>query len=399
MPQDKLTSEEAAELLGISKATLYSYVSRGVIRSLPAEAGTRRRYYKRSEVVALKHRHSYRNDPERAAREVIEFGNPILTTSISQITATDHSYRGMSSHELAETSTFEQVAQFLWTGERAGSKLVEARPEWKTTTDANVPNWLPQELTPLERMQCLLPALEHEDLSSYSAKPAVLIPSAIRILKYLTLLSGGLASKGIAASLADAWEADASTLDSLLIMVADHELNIATFTARCAASAGSNLYQAVLAGLTALQGHKHLHGQVAAARDFFDEVIEAGDPEPVLRRYLRIGGNVPGFHNPYRRLYVDRDPRVGVILELLSVGKNAELLHKTVELAESATGEHTRIDFALGCVEATLGLPRDATFSLIAIGRTAGMIAHILEQYTSERVIRPRAQYIGSASL
>src|SRR5690606_29162645 len=72
--------------------------------------------------------------------------------------------------------------------------------------------------------------------------------------------------------------ADAKRLDALLIVMADHELNIATFTARCIASAGSNLYQAMIGGLAALQGYKHLYGQVTEARRFFGEVLETGDP-------------------------------------------------------------------------------------------------------------------------
>jgi len=100
-PRDHLSAEEAAEFLGVTKGTLYAYVSRGMLRSVQFDPSSRKRYYPLAQLQALKHRHSFRSDPDRAAAEVIEFGNPILTTSISQITATEHSYRGLNSSQLA----------------------------------------------------------------------------------------------------------------------------------------------------------------------------------------------------------------------------------------------------------------------------------------------------------
>ena len=143
------------------------------------------------------------------------------------------------------------------------------------------------------------------------------------------------------------------------------------------------IYQAVLAGLAALQGYKHLYGQVAEARAFFAEVVAEGGPAPVVRRYLRQRGVVPGFHNPYRRLYAGNDPRVAALVELLADSPRYPLLRETLEVAEAATGEHPRVDFALAVAEPLLELPEDAIFSLIALGRTAGMIAHVFEQYAS----------------
>lgn len=115
----------------------------------------------------------------------------------------------------------------------------------------------------------------------------------------------------------------------------------------------------------------------------------------LLRRYLRRSGNIPGVHNPYRRLYTGPDPRVLTLMDNLADTKHYPLLLETTRLAELASHEHLRIDFALAVSEPVLGLPQDAVLGLIAIGRTAGIIAHVLEQYTSDRVIRPRAKYVG----
>lgn len=397
---DYLDAADAAAFLGVTKATLYSYVSRGMIASVALAAGARKKGYRRSDLLALRHRTSFRKDPDTAATEVIEFGTPILTTSISQITEADHSYRDRSSSELAGRYSFEQVAQFLWTGEVEGEgsppDLLPPSELWRQPTDTRLGSGLPVDLTPVERLQAVLPLMERHDLHAYGAKAAVLMPAAVRILLQLTHFSAGRPYAGsLAATLASAWGVDASKLDALLVMVADHELNIATFTARCVASAGATLYQAVLGGLAALQGYKHLYGQVAEARGFFAEVVAEGQAAPVVRRYLRLRGVVPGFHNPYRRLYAGHDPRVATLVELLAGSGLYPLLRETLSVAEAATGEHPRVDFALAVAEPLLGLPEDAIFSLIALGRTAGMIAHVFEQYGSARVIRPRARYVG----
>lgn len=399
---DYLDAKQAAEFLGVSRATLYSYVSRGMLASVAREPGARQRSYRRADLANLKHRSTFRKNPDVAATEVIEFGTPILTTAISQITETEHSYRGVSSRELARRYSFEQVAEFLWTGETGGKateggELAPPRPIWGQRVDPQIGGAARTALSPVERLQTVLPLMERDDLHAYGVKPAVLLPAAARIVLQLANFSSGSPYEGsLAATLARAWNADGAKLDALLVLVADHELNIATFTARCVASAGASIYQAVLAGLAALQGYKHLFGQVAEAKGFFGEIITEGSAAPVVRRYLRQRGVVPGFHNPYRRLYAGNDPRVAAVVELLVGSPHYPLLLETLEVAEAATGEHPRVDFALAVSEPLLGLPEDTIFHLIALGRTAGMIAHIFEQYGSDRVIRPRARYVPS---
>lgn len=398
MRDDSLGADEAAKLLGVSKATLYSYVSRGMLTSRVLAPGSRKRAYDKAEVIALKHRSSFRKDPETAAAEVIEFGIPILTTSISQITETEHSYRGVSSRELAKTYSFEQVAEFLWTGRWDGAKLPTPSSAWFEPLDMSFLERVDRDLAPIEQMQSLLPRLQHRNLHAYRTNPAALVGSAIELIRYLVYLSSdndrpGRISEGLAAT----WNVDATALETLLIVVADHELNIATFTARCAASAGSSLYQAVLAGLAALQGYRHLFGQVSEAKLLMQEIILSGDPEVVIRSYLRRRGSIPGVQNPYRRLYTGPDPRVVTLVDNLAGTQYHDLLRRTLELIDQATNEPPRIDFALAVSEPLLGLPHDSIHSIIAIGRTAGMIAHVFEQYESERVIRPRARYVGAA--
>lgn len=394
---EQMGADEAAVFLGVSKATLYSYVSRGMLTSRLLAPGSRKRVYHKAELAALKHRTSFRKNPEQAATEVIEFGIPILTTAISQITETEHSYRGVSSRRLAREASFEQVAEFLWTGERDGAGLPPANPAWTAPIDLALVDPQPAELAPIERMQTLLPALQHRNLHAFGMKPAALVPSAIEVMRYLVYLSCGRQVGGsVAGTLARVWSVDEERLDTLLTVVADHELNIATFTARCAASAGASLHQSVMAGLASLQGYRHLYGQVSEAKLFFEEVLSSKAPEDVIRSHLRRRGAIPGVHNPYRRLYAGPDPRVVTLVENLGGTEGFALLQETLHLIEIATQEPPRIDFLLAVSEPLLGLPHDAIHSVIAIGRTAGMMAHVLEQYGSDRVIRPRARYVGA---
>lgn len=393
MGNDYLSSKEAARYLGVTVGTLYAYVSRGLVTSIADGSGRRTRKYRKADLVALKHRTMFRKDPDEAASSVVDYGLPILQTNISLVTDDQHCYRGVSSAELAANYSFEQVAQFLWSG-----TLQETSQAWDSPIDESVFATLAPGLSRMEQMQAVLPIVSHSDLGAYDQAPNRQEQTAIRILSYLLHVSiARQRQKSIAHSLQSAWRPDdegvAELLNTLLVVVADHELNIATFTARCAASAGANAYQAVVAGLAALQGHKHLVGQVSQVKQFFDAITRAGDPEPVIREYLRNGQYIPGFHNPYRKLYAADDPRVNTLLDNLRGCDRYELLNTTIALCTDLTGKQPRIDFMLGCSEIMLQLPQDTVFDLIAIGRTAGILAHIFEQYACDTVIRPRARY------
>lgn len=400
MSSRPLTSDEAAEYLGISKPSLYSYVSRGLVHARPAAPGSRRKLYDKLDLDRLK-RKTHSTVSKNARDDVLEFGKPILSTAISLVTDNEHSYRGVPSAELAVANSFEQVAEFLWTGtamasggEQSGVTLPRPSPCWAEALDRKILSGLKPHLPPVARLQCLLPVLGHDDLTGYATSPDTLLPAAVRVIKYLTLLSTGRDPKhGVAKTLARAWGAEEEVLQMLLIVVADHELNIATFTARCASSAGSNIYQSILGGLAALQGHKHLFGQIAESERFLRTVLGSGDAEATLRDYLRLEGSVPGFHNPYQRLYSGEDPRVVTLLSNLEGEQGFDLVSSTIDLVESVTGEFPRIDFALAVCQVLLRLPPDTIFDLVAIARTAGMAAHIIEQYGSPHAIRPRARY------
>jgi citrate synthase len=112
--------------------------------------------------------------------------------------------------------------------------------------------------------------------------------------------------------------------------------------------------------------------------------------------YLGSGSGLPGFGHP---LYPDGDPRARCLLDLLHAhdptARPLQLAQDLCAAAHTALGEHPTIDFALAALAATLGAPRHAPLALFALGRTAGWLAHAIEQYTLNQLIRPRARYVG----
>jgi citrate synthase len=200
----------------------------------------------------------------------------------------------------------------------------------------------------------------------------------------------------IAGTLAQAWQpGTAALLNAALILCADHELNTSAFTARIVASVEASPYAVVLAGLAALDGFKH-GGQTKQATAFLREVAEPSRARLVIAERLRRGERLPGFGH---RLYPNSDPRAVALLSLLAEAYPASpvlmLADAVIREATAVAGGAPTIDFVLAVLEHTLQLPYGTGLTLFAIGRTAGWIGHALEQYQGQRLIRPRARYIG----
>jgi citrate synthase len=219
-----------------------------------------------------------------------------------------------------------------------------------------------------------------------------------RILSLLVSAVCGAEARGpIDISLQKAWSPrrkTASALRAALILCADHELNVSTFTARCIASARATPYEVVIGALAALKGRRH-GGHTVEVEALFQESGRARRPRDILANRLRLGGGLPGFGHP---LYPDGDPRATLLFSLAkTLGRGAvlELADNLVDVARSLTGEHPTLDFALVTLARSLGLPAESPLALFSLGRSLGWIAHAIEQYEDTRLIRPRARYIG----
>ena len=385
--------------LGIRPQTLYSYVSRGLVRSESGDQQRRTRQYYREDIERLRHQKEVRAHPEAAAGRALRAGDPVLESALSRIDDDDLYYRGISVGELARESTAEEVAALLWTGDRSRS-IEEFAGEVRLE---GVSPGLSAELAPLsavERMQAQLPVIGAADPAAYSTAPPQIHRGGARLLRLMTLMAAGRAQTGrrIAQTLQSAWlpgrPETTRLIEAALILCADHELNVSTFTCRTVASSGAGLHAVVTAGLSALQGPRH-GGSTWRLEALWDEAEANGAGETIASR-LRRGDAIEGFgHVVYRGV----DPRAKILMELLEElvpeARELETARELIEEVGKRTGLSQNVDLALVALRRALGLERGAALLLFCLGRIIGWIAHAIEQYQTGRLIRPRARYTG----
>ncbi len=396
-----LTAKEAAEELGISLPTLYSYVSRGLIHSETADEQKRTRRYWAEDVNKLKLRKEQRRDPTKVVEDALHWGTPVMESAITLIANNNYYYRGYNVLQLIENHTVEDIAALIWadslSAQVAGLNEAEVTlsPHLAKMGDflANMP--------PVERFQAMLPVAALEDLARYDLRPIAVRQTGARILHLLTTIATGQVTLGatIAQQLQQAWLPDkpdmAQLINAALILCADHELNVSSFTARCVASAGASPYEVVIAGLSALQGVKHGRNTERVEK-FLREASTAPGVDTAIAGQLRRGESIPGFGH---LLYPESDPR-GMALFKLTVAQfpnspAVELGQAVIEQAMRLIGERPTIDFSLVILAWVLGLSEGGPITLFALGRTIGWIGQALEQYQLDRTIRPRARYVG----
>ncbi len=394
-----MTAGEAAAELGVSLPTLYSYVSRGMVRSEAAEGGRRSRRYRAEDVRSLKERKERRRDPEGVAEGALRWGAPVLESGITLVDGGRLFYRGRDVEELVAEAGIEEVAALIWTGEAGmAAEIFPGSLEGPSPRVRETLGTL-EGLPPMGLFQALLPVASAEDPVGYDLRPAGVVGTGARVLGLMAGVVGGGGAGPTAEALRRGWcpgePGAAALLDAALILCADHELPVSTFAARCVASSGATPYAVVQAGLAALGGTRH-GGQVELVEAFLDEVAAVGDARKVIAGRLRRGDGLPGFGHP---LYPDGDPRGEILLRLTAEslpGSSAVGLSGSVnEEVQNLTGERPTVDLALATVARALGLPAGGSVALFAVGRTVGWIGHAIEQYASNNLIRPRARYVG----
>lgn len=395
-----LPAEEAAAELGVSVATLYAYVSRGFLRSV-AEPGSRRRRYLVADLVAFRQRRAAHRDPGRAAEGALHWGLPVLESRISFADGGHLYYRGKDVVALARSATFAGVLGLLWSDDEAQrptlADLPGGRPVWASVQRAA------RGLPPLEAFQVALPMVAAHASNAYDLRPAAVVRAGARILSLLAAVATGgepADDLDVPRQLQAAWlprdRRARALLDAALIVYADNGLSPSTFAARCVASAGSSPYAVVAAGIAALQGAKH-GGASERAEALLREAANPGGARRAVADRLRRGEAIPGFGHP---LYPGGDPRGRLLLELVTAKapRSAELAHARhlADAVQELMGQQPNVDFAVVTLCRVLALPAGAALTLLALGRTAGWIAHALEQYDEGRTIRPHARYAGA---
>jgi citrate synthase len=380
------TAEQAALRLGVSRQTLYSYVSRGLLRAHRTDNFRERRYLI-AEVARLAARRAHGRSPRHAARNALNWGLPVIESSISSIDAGRLYYRGKDAVTLIDTQTVEDVAALLWQTPVADAFMPQA-PACRAAGARGKGNGSTSLVASF--------AIAGRDLQ---AEPWQTIPGrAARSFGDIARVLAGcvLRTSPSAAPLheqcARAWQLStrqAKLIQAALILCVDHELNASSFTVRCVASTGASLHASVLGGLVALSGPRH-GGMTSRVESLWDEVGGVGNPEARLRARLERGDDLPGFGHP---LYPDGDVRAAALLDRIP-GQRARW-RSLPRAVEHLSGLRPSVDFALVALRRYLGLPAGSAFNLFALGRSIGWVAHAIEQRAQGTLIRPRASYIG----
>lgn len=386
---DYLNSTEATALLGVSRATLYAYVSRGLLHAHAADTPRESRYL-REEVEQLARQRGQGRKPREVAQAALNWGLPVLESSITLIEQGRLYYRGEDAVDWARSHTLEETAALLWqypADAAFAAHAVEAAPV--------LPD-LQQRMAgqPCENTLLALFTVASDDAATaaWQQSPERLAAGCGALLRLLAACLLGTApdKTPIHLQCAQAWGLDAQGADLVrmaLVLCADHELNASGFTARCVASTGASLRAAVVGGLAALTGGRH-GGTTARVEALWDELGEAQAPAR-LRQRLARGETLPGFGH---HLYPEGDVRAALLLEMLPrQGPAAALAAEVMAL----TGLAPSVDFALVALRRHLQLPAGSAFGLFALGRCAGWLAQALEQRATRQIIRPRAAYTG----
>jgi citrate synthase len=387
-----MTAQEAAATLSVSPATIYAYVSRGLVRS-ESNASGRAKRYRADDIRALKERRA-----PLESRAPVESDSPVaLDSAICLLTPEGPFYRGASAADLAEKSSFEHVAALLWNVSE-GDPFADSDP---------VPLW--SALQPVVTATADRPFIDRAatamalaggfDPAAFNGTTGGGAAIGAKALKVLTSLAAGItpARQPIHRTLADAWSPKrreaADLIRRALILLADHELNASTFAARVAVSTGTSIYDALAAALATLKGPRHGGASSRATR--FLAGLPASGPADAIKQMRAEGQRLPGFGHP---LYRAEDPRAVALLGALeAAGADRRLTRDVITAAREIAGFHPNVDYALAVLALHLGLPVDSGLTLFAIGRTAGWVAHAIEQRATEKLIRPRARYTGTA--
>jgi citrate synthase len=390
-----LSAREAAAELAISPATLYAYVSRGLIRSEPSP-DSRSHRYRAEDVRGLKERRVPSAVEPRGFRS-FDPDLPVMDSAIATITEEGAIYRGVNCVDLSEKDTLEHTATLLWdvTGVDpfAADNCPHVSDEMRAIAEAA------RRAAPIDRAIAVLALATSADPGAFTRAPEGRAMVGARILRLLvaTMLNAEPSGELLHEQIAKAWAPDNKHAPDLirraLVLLADHELNASTFTVRCAASTGLNLYDSVIAGLAALKGPMHGGAGVLASR--LVKTLIDQDVEPVIRERVALGERFAGFgHGVYKR----GDPRAMSLLNALTrAGAARKFTREVPERIAEATGEFVNIDYALAVLAHSLRLAPGSELTLFAMARAVGWIAHASEQLQFGRLIRPRARYVGPA--
>jgi citrate synthase len=335
-------------------------------------------------------------------------------------------YRGYDIRELAERSTFEEVAYLLWYGQLpTGVQLQDLQGrirQLRTLPEGarGVLDRLPTDTTPMDALRTAVSALASFEPNETKAG-ATSIGGALRLTAVLpTVISEfdrrrrGLAPLPPRPDLSHAANIlylltgregssmDVRALDVALILHADHEFNASTFAARVTASTLSDLYSAITSAVGTLKGPLH-GGANERVMELLRSIARLEQVEPAIKERLARHERIMGFGH---RVYKVTDPRAVILRDWSQkIGQEKgnllwyDMLRRTEAVVHQEKGLYPNVDLYSGSVYTLLGIPDDLFTPLFAMSRITGWSAHVLEEYADLRLIRPKAVYTGPIDL
>jgi citrate synthase len=356
-------------------------------------------------------------------------GVAAATSSISDVNGEKGEliYQGYNIHDLAEHSTFEEVVFLLWNKRLpTSSELSELEQSLRAAYE--VPGEVialikqfPREADPIDVLRTAVSALEFYDRDARNISREASVKTAIKLTaQFPTLVAASeRIRRGLEPIKADPnlniaanflyqlkgerpSERNARIFDVCLILHADHELNASTFTARVVAGTLADMYAAVTAAIGALSGP--LHG--GANTNVMKTLLEIGsveEAEPYIKKALAEKRKIMGFGHA---VYKTEDPRATHLRkfskemgEAAGDAKWFEMSRKVEEVIMREKGLFPNVDFYSASTYYMMGIPLDLYTPIFAVSRISGWTGHILEQYADNKLIRPRAEYIGQRDL
>ncbi len=331
-------------------------------------------------------------------------------------------YRGYDIHDLAERSSFTETTYLLWHGRLPRAEELAAL-ERQLHAAMNLPEpvlamlrqW-PPDAAPMDTLRTAVSALGLYDPEARLMTPEANRNKALRLLAQTPVLVAALErarrhqplpAPDPALSLpanflylltgAKPGKTAERAMDIALILHADHEFNASTFAARVTAATLSDLHSAVTSALGALKGPLHGGANEAVIRLLLE--LEGRDPVQMVQDKLAARQKIPGFGH---RVYHTEDPRAThlrqMAKELTQSSGHTQLYEASRQIEQYINREkhlNANVDFYSASVYYSLGIAPDLYTPVFAISRMSGWTAHVLEQYADNRLIRPRAEYIG----
>lgn len=336
-------------------------------------------------------------------------------------------YQGYDIHDLAENSTFEEVVFLLWNGRLPNAtELAEHEARLRRNYEAPpeviaLMKQYPKEADPMDVLRTAVSSLDFYDTAGHGTDRENAMRAAVRITGQIGTIAAawdrirngkeviapdtslGIAENFLYMLRGEQPDADeARMFDIALILHADHELNASTFTTRVVAGTLADMYGAVTAGIAALAGP--LHG--GANTNVMKMLIEIDDPAKIdawVEDALEQKKKIMGIGHA---VYKTEDPRATWLRKFskqmadkTGVTKWYEMSQRIEQLMLEKKGMYPNVDFYSASTYYLMGIPLDLYTPIFAVSRISGWTGHILEQYGNNKLIRPRAEYIGKRDL